>query len=736
MLNSAIPMYLFWGKEHTCFCNDAYLEGPHIDGAPIAIGQKGEMAWSTMWEEIQPFIKSVRESGEPVSKEDFLLRANDDPKNMLWTFNFSAVKGTAGDIAGVLVICTGHTGNHATRNIKTTIRNRIPEASENRFRILVETSPIPMCLFTGADMKIQLINEALPSVWQKDKSIIGKPLVEVLPGMKDQPYLNYLHKVYTTGESISIKDAESTLYHEAKSHTVYFDLWFKPVMNEETGKLFGILVSGVDVTEKVLSKRQTQKSEMLFRMMVEYSTVAVGLTRGEDMVFETINTPMMELIGRMQHIIGRPLLHVIPELKDQPISETLKNVFHSGNNYTGTEVPVTLLIEGLPVERFYDISYIRFSDNEGVHYILHIVIDVTKQKLARRKLEEVDAKSKVAIQSADLGTYELNLVTEELKASKRFTAIWGADYREVSRREFIEYIHPDDRALRRNAHKEALVSGKLFYEARIVWRDETIHWIRVVGTVIFDQAKKAVALIGVIKDITEQKIIQQRKDNFIAMASHELKTPLTSLKGYAYILRDMLSKRTAGPETEVLDRLDNQLNSLSRLVSDLSTISRIDRGKFDHDKSHFDLDELLTYVADDLQGTVAQHRFRLNLGGPAEVNADKDRIVQVVINFISNAVKYSPGATAVSISSQVSSNEAIVCIEDYGIGIPLDELEYIFVQFYRVNNEFHQSFPGMGLGLYICATIISNEGGKIWVESTEGKGSKFYFSLPLAKDKG
>lgn len=603
--------------------------------------------------------------------------------------------------------------------------------SASRFRSIIEFSSIPMCFYTGANMKIEVINDALLETWGKDKSVVGKTLKEVFPELKEQSIFSALIVIYQTGEPCALQSVPSKIIVNGETTDYYHDLWCNPVKDAE-GKVYGILVSGVNVTDKVISRKKIQESELRFRTMVENATVAIGLTRGRDMIFENINEPMMEMINRTQEVIGKPLLEVLPELKGQQVMTMLYQTFDVGKPHKGTEIPAILVKNNIPHERYYNISYIPLYENDTVTYILHVAIDVTENVVARKKIESAEVRTRLAIESAELGTYEINLLTNEMQTSKRFDSIWGIKNKTTSRDDFISFIHPADRAKRDQAHLDSITSGRIYYEARVTREDGSLRWVKVNGMVLYDTNKRPHYLLGVIQDITEQKNLQQQKDNFMAMASHELKTPLTSIKAYTQIIKAMLLEHEKEKEAAMITKMDAQINKLSNLIGDLLNITNIQTGRIAYKRDLFNFNELIAELTEELQPTTQRHILNMTLDAPAQLYGDRDRIGQVIINLISNAIKYSPEATVINISTRISGNDVIFCVEDFGIGINEGEIGYVFDQFYRVNNIRHQSFPGLGLGLYIAASITKNEGGKIWANSKENEGSRFYFSLPVA----
>jgi signal transduction histidine kinase len=180
--------------------------------------------------------------------------------------------------------------------------------------------------------------------------------------------------------------------------------------------------------------------------------------------------------------------------------------------------------------------------------------------------------------------------------------------------------------------------------------------------------------------------------------------------------------------------MDSQLNRLTNLIGDLLDVTKINSGKIQFNKTRFNFNSAVQECVQDLQHTTHKHLLVMDFKEAGEVFTDKDRIGQVITNLISNAIKYSPQSDRIIISTELENNEVIVCVQDFGIGIAEDKKERVFEQFYRVSGSKQHTFPGLGLGLYISNEIIRREGGRMWVNSVEGKGSTFCFSLPAGND--
>ncbi len=248
-----------------------------------------------------------------------------------------------------------------------------------------------------------------------------------------------------------------------------------------------------------------------------------------------------------------------------------------------------------------------------------------------------------------------------------------------------------------------------------------------------------------LRDITDrkraeeaQRQLETRKDAFISMASHELRTPVTSLKAFTQVLQRRLRKQ---PDTDpqvllVLDRIEEQINRQTRLISDLLDLSKMQVGYLALHETWFDLDGLVRETLDTVQPTTQTHTLRLRGATHAQVYGDRERLGQALINLLTNAIKYSPRADSVLVTLRSDREWAEVAVRDFGIGIAPKHLERVFERFYQVDDPDTSTYPGLGIGLYIAQTIMERHGGRLWVESSGGKGSTFHFGLSLLRHVG
>jgi len=239
------------------------------------------------------------------------------------------------------------------------------------------------------------------------------------------------------------------------------------------------------------------------------------------------------------------------------------------------------------------------------------------------------------------------------------------------------------------------------------------------------------ALTQAVKE--KQQLLSQREE-FMAIASHELKTPVTSLKGYIQLLHRRL--HTAGDKqaASLLAKTDAGMNTLVTLINELLDVTAIEAGKLHWHSEVFDLDALVRDRVEDALQTTQQHQIYIEGTLSSPVLGNPERTSQVLINVLSNAIKYSPQAEAVKVSLRAEKDAAVVGVQDFGLGIAPEKQEHLFERFFRVSGPAHETFPGLGLGLYISAEIVKRQGGRMWVESQEGEGSTFFFTVPFAPE--
>lgn len=223
----------------------------------------------------------------------------------------------------------------------------------------------------------------------------------------------------------------------------------------------------------------------------------------------------------------------------------------------------------------------------------------------------------------------------------------------------------------------------------------------------------------------------------LSVCSHELKTPVTSIKGHVQYLMRILDKEPASESSTRLKlslfRMDKLIIRLTKLIADILDMKRVAAGRLDLQRENFYIDVMVAQVVEDFKLSHQQHNFKLRLTGGTQINADRDKISQVIINLLANAIKYAPNSHSIDVTLTSSAKDVQLKIKDYGIGIEEKDQKKIFERFYRVEGQNEAHFGGFGIGLYLVNSIVENHEGTVSLESSKGEGATFIVQLPLAK---
>lgn len=605
---------------------------------------------------------------------------------------------------------------------------------------LFAQSPVALAFFEGPDLIVDSANELMLDFMGRDEKIIGKPLLEAMPELKDQEFPDLLNQVYKTGKEYKGFEKAILIFKNGHLQSGFFDFIYTPIRNVED-VIIGVGAIATDVTEKVLSRLQFEDSESRFKFLVLNSDIPTAIYTGPEMKIELANDAMIyDVWGRDESIIGKTLRKVLPELEGQPFHDLLNDVYTTGETYSATEDRVDFMIDGTLQTFYYNFSYKALRNPNGEIYgILNMAVDVTELVESRKILEEnkkaLEDSEKQLRKMANSMPQQVWTATPDGKidfVNQVVCEYYGIDENEIIGTTWGKYIHPDDLSSTIEVWRNA-INNKSKYEVeyRLPDKTDTSKYFLSRAVPILNDNCEIIKWIGTNTDINEFKILQRQKDNFIGIASHELKTPVTSLKAYTQVLEHMLREEGDEYKAGMLKKMDNQLNKFTELINDLLDVTKIQTGRMQFNDDFFDFNELVAEIVGEVQPIASNHEIILESESISQVYADRDRIGQVITNLLTNAIKYSPEAEKIVVFTKEQNNEVRLCVQDFGIGIPNDKKDQVFQQFYRVSGTKEHTFPGIGLGLYICSQIIERTHGKIWVNSKEGEGSTFCFSLPI-----
>jgi PAS domain S-box-containing protein len=603
--------------------------------------------------------------------------------------------------------------------------------TDNQLRRLFMQAQSLIAILRWREGVCELINPMFKKLWG-NRDVLNKPMREAWPEMGEEFYTR-VEEVYdtnTTTQSYSY----SIKHNWDNDHNVtetFFDFVYSPYCNQQ-GHIEGVMVMGFDVSSRVLARRELAEQQLLFKDITDAAGTALWTvdTRGH-IIF--VNQTWIDWTGQPYEAhMGRGWIeYVVPEDRDRVIGGYIRDVNHKRQyqvdfrvvrNDGGTQ---WVAATGKP-------RYLASGEFAGY---VGSCMDITERKIGEQQLKDSEERFRTIADSAPVLIWMTG-------ADKRTTFLNKSWIQFASVAQLLNYsgylqsnlIHEQDKEMVINSYLQAFDNRREFYfEYRMLCPDGDQHrWVGMKGIPRVNAEGIFEGYIGSGMDITEMKVHEQIKNDFIGMASHELKTPITSIKAYIQLLLTIYKNREQDEFLlKSLNTVNNQINKLTRLITDLLDVSKMESGRLSLNSEPFVLNDLLKETIDEVQHTATQHDILYMPVPPLTVYADHDRIAQVITNFLTNAIKYSPESNRVDVTVDVSDTEVRIGVQDYGIGINPEEQPKIFNRFYRVEGRNEQTFSGFGIGLYVAAEIVKRHNGKVWVESEKDKGSVFYFTLPL-----
>jgi len=362
--------------------------------------------------------------------------------------------------------------------------------------------------------------------------------------------------------------------------------------------------------------------------------------------------------------------------------------------------------------------------------------ELGERKRAEAALKQSEALFRSLSESAPLGIFKTDAQGNCIYANPRCQPISGCNLEEALGNGWMQFIHPDDLdSIIARWREIAGVKQEFSTEIRYCHGDGTIKVGRVKIAPILSEEGEIIGQVGTIEDITESRAIEQIKSEFISIVSHELRTPLASIRGALGLVAGGVLDDDPEAAQQMLEIAAMEVDRLSRLVNDILDLERLELHKLTLDKSWYDAATLMQQSVEALRPLAEENQITFQLETIyLPIWADSDRIIQTLVNLLSNAIKFSPAGSTINLSAKDLTDRVLFQVQDQGRGIPPDKLESIFGQFQQVDASDSRTKGGTGLGLAICRNIVQQHGGRIWVDSVLGKGSTFYFTLPMPKE--
>lgn len=612
-------------------------------------------------------------------------------------------------------------------------------------------SRFPMLLWWGPDL-IQFYNDAYrPSLFGTDfhPHVLGSKAKDswlevwtIIEPLVDQ--------VINTGEPTWSEDQLISIFRNNKVEHVYWTFGYSCVY-DELGNRAGVLVICNETTEKVLalealkhakseleySKKQVENDRDNLNNFLLEAPAGICILSGVDMVYEFVNPSYQQLFpGRV--LLGKPLIEALPEVIGDDVLNILQQVFSTGKTYRAEAllIPLAYTDKGEIIDRYFNFIYQARKDfgSDEVNAISVFAFEVTELVSFRKEIERSKNTLKLAIEAATIGTWKVDYKTMEVILSEKTADIYGFSELHVHLSAMEDLIVAE--------HQERVVEARMLtFSSESDFKEEfcivpigatNSKWVKLQGKTYNDMFGEPMFMTGTVMDISEQKIDEIRKNDFISMVSHEMKTPLTSINLYVQLLKMKTEEDENGILSKSLKKITIQLKKMESLINGFLNISRLESGRIYLDNELFDLDLLIEEIIADNVVMAQGFEFNFRSKSNVSIRADRYKIGSVLTNLLGNAVKYSHDRKKILVDCSIKEPGFIcVSITDQGMGISNKEFTKLFERYYRSESIKASTISGFGIGLYLSAEIVLLHGGKIWVDSEMGTGSVFNFTLPI-----
>jgi PAS domain S-box-containing protein len=489
----------------------------------------------------------------------------------------------------------------------------------------------------------------------------------------------------------------------------------------------------------------------LLNDIIDNTPLPIAVYSGDELKIELANSAMIKTWGKGDQVIGKNYLDVLPEIKKEDFFKEATSVLRTGIPFHGKDKRVDLIIDGTMTTHYFNYSFIPLKDAAGTIYgVMNTGTDVTDLHLAQQQIKSSEERLRMAIDTSDLGTYEIDLATKKIKTSGNFNSIWSID-KEVSNEELIAKLHPDDFAIREKAHKEALLTGKISYETRIVNEDQSVKWAKINGEIVKDENGVPTTIIGIIQDINEQRQFEDelkrqvansteelRRSNddilhFANVVSHDLREPVRKIKIFNTLLRNEKEMEFNENCKKYLNKIDQSTQRMQNIIEGILSYSTL--GKNTQPIETIDLNEVVENIKIDLELIIKEKGAIFVSCDLPQIEGAPILISQLFYNLMQNALKFSkadqPPRVIITCSSTILNgvDAVAITIKDNGIGIDVAFAERIFTAFERLHSK--DEYEGNGLGLALCRKIAKRHNGTITATGEKDNGAEFIVTLPL-----
>lgn len=765
LLNAALPMALFWGKDSIFFYNDAFIPSLGQEGRHPMVGKKTQEAWIDS-KELVDLIERVSTTQQSIRQENQLVSfyRNGKLEDTYWTFSYSPVHTEDGSVGGVLAM-----GIETTAELKS--RDQLKK-NEVQLRAILDSAPAAIALFVGRDLVIEMPNQAFIDIAGKGPGIVGKKLSEAVPELQGQAFLKILDEVYTSGKALHLESSPIQILQNGVLNQYYYDFTYTPVL-DANGKVYAILDIAIDVTKQVLDRQKLEQSEQRIRSLVESAPFPIGVYTGKEMKIELANKNILDVWGKGYDVIGKLYTEVLPELDNQQIFNQLEQVYTTGIPFHAKNQRVDLMHEGMVKPFWFNYSFTPlFDQDDKVYGVMNTAADVTDLNLATQKIKQSEWNFRNMVLQAPvamcilLGPEHVVEVANELMIE-----LWGKPEEDVMNKPIFEGL-PDAR----EQGLEKLLADVYRTGVPFHANEMPVSLLRkgkldsVYQNFVYEPYKdadgKILGVLAISIDVTQQVLSRQKieevvsertkelaatnqnlqrsnaeLEQFAYIASHDLQEPLRKISMFSQMLEQSLGELN-DKSTRYLSKINDSTDRMINLVRDVLAYSQL--SKENRTLEPVDLNKIVADIKTDFELLIEQKGAVFETDVLPMLQAIPLQMAQLFGNLISNALKFTREGVPPVITIRVKKVEAAeikklpsldlrksywhIIFSDNGIGFSDEYAEQIFNIFQRLHGK--TQFAGTGIGLAICKKVVQNHHGDIYATGKEDQGAVFHILLP------
>ncbi len=561
--------------------------------------------------------------------------------------------------------------------------------------------------------------------------LVGRNHFDLFPNEENQAIFE---RVRDTGKAVQFHDKPFEYQDQPWRGITYWDWTLVPV-KDAAGHVQGLVLSLVNTTERKRVEQALQESEKRYRDLYEEAPNAY-FSVGVDGCIKLANTSATELLGySLGELIGRPVFDLYADTPNgKAKAQGVFQRFLAGEEIHDEELE-TCRADGSKV--WISLSVRPIRDTEGrVVASRSVVVDITGRKQAADSLRESEEKLRLMFESATDGITVSDLEGNIVQVNEAVVDMHGYDSKEaLVGRHASELMAKKDHTRATANLRRTLEDGFVRdIQYTFLTRDGSEFPAELSAAVLRDATGKPTGFITITKDITQRKKLDQLKDEFIGLVSHELRSPLTVITGAVNTVLTEATRLSPEETRQLLQDAALEADTLSHLLGNLLELSRVQANRLLLHAEAISVNKVIQDTVREMKHRSPVHQFIVDIPRKLPpVYADQLRLERILHNLLENAVKYSPKGGKIEVSVKPEAEYLVFCVSDQGIGISPTDQSKLFGPFQRLNDPTVDRVGGIGLGLLVCRRLVEAHGGRIWVSSEPGRGSTFFFTLPLSK---